>query len=245
LGGWHNIRSGMDMGLTRKSIKKSVISFFKPIVVIACLIWLMCNVKIPFIYIRGGIQDRIRVSAGKVESEIADFIESRKYSFADFLPEQLMQSCKQIKKITKLDDNFYLIHASGPNFLYSHYLLLGEVPKQSDTERNDSSFIFFCDTKSKGYFNHNKKEMFGFSYIRKSGMHFPMAVKLTLPPVPGCIFHYDGEKDGVIMIIPKTIEYPELARKRFKIYYPELYDELVKLNYIIPCFDIERGVDYW
>lgn len=144
-------------------------------------------------------------------------------------------------EIREIDGDFH-------NLMYNDNCFLVALADLEEVKNGKSRVMFICDALSKepGQKASGKVTTFVFadSIIMPppddaSGYKIPIrAFQSMVPPVPGCIYHGDGgDNQG-------TVEYPEVARARFKIYYGNLYKELERLNFMVPVlrdFGVVRG----
>jgi hypothetical protein len=199
--------------------------WFRYLLIIACL-GAISWATISFIRFNSGYEEsRLRMNKEQKVlfrrqqflSRIVDFLSQEEHDFMFWSKDYLKKNIKGAKVVKEIDDGFYLLSDK------KSLALLG-VPDYTDPDFY--SIIVLCDARVKDYYADNGKssELYYYSTVYSDGMsHF----KSTLPPVPGCNYH------GVIDGGSDKIKYPEIARKRFKIYYPELYERLEKNNFQI------------
>ena len=103
-----------------------------------------------------------------------------------------------------------LIHKKMARILTAPFVATPEIKGAHDLPKE---YVLVCD---EGTFHEDTGET---GYV-VAGIYDGQTYKAELPPVPGCI--YTEWKEHI------EIQYPELARTRFKQIYPLLYDQLEK-----------------
>lgn len=218
----------MAMGLKNKILILSLIIF-----IIVCIfvlgVFFAPIFFSQFVSVRGAEEMKLDCRREAMK-EIADFFRKINYDFSVLSVETLKKEVPIIKKIEKIDTNFYLLHVKKYLFLLGNH-------RTAEPENNMFLGFFLCDALPKGYFSGNKKSsrrflysgevLFDRSSLDKEFYGFTLWYTSNFPPVPGCFYDRDHTKNI------QAIKYSEAAKKRFKLYYPELFDELEKLSWVV------------
>ncbi len=156
---------------------------------------------------------------------IEDYIRERDAGLHDISPKELQSAVPGVKRVNRLDKGFYVISTEVGPFLLG---IPEDLPPKRAAQRSviDCGDIVLCDARPQGFFKTNAAGSEKFMSTSVLCQLRPGSIR-GLPPVPGCIYHVD-RREG-----KHKVEYPEVAVKRFQMYYPELKEELAALENVV------------